>query len=251
MAFNSNLPHIVIFGCPIHALGMRETIEIIDESIRKKKSVHHVVVNAAKLVNMERDPQLREAVLTSDIINADGQAVVWAANFLGKPLYERVAGIDLMDKLVELAHKRGYRIFFFGAKEEVVKKVVEVYSEKYSPAIIAGFRNGYYKQEEERNIAEEIGNSGADILLVAITSPKKEIFLNTYKSIIPISFVMGVGGSFDVVSGKTKRAPLWMQSWGLEWFYRVLQEPGRMWKRYLVTNTRFIWMLFKAKCKGV
>lgn len=251
MAFNRNLPYIEILECPIHSLGMKETIHVIDQNIQKREPIHHVVVNAAKLVNMRKDAQLKESVLGSDIINADGQSVVWAASILGKQLPERVAGIDLMENLVDLAHKRGYKIFFFGAKEEVVKEVVRMYGKKYSPQIIAGYRNGYYSAEEEQIIAEQIGNSGADMLFVAITSPRKEIFLNTYKAIIQIPFVMGVGGSFDVVSGKTQRAPLWMQSSGLEWFYRVLQEPRRMWKRYLVTNTKFIWMLINAKIRGI
>ena len=228
---------------------MEETLNIIDQNIQKRKPIHHVVVNAAKLVNMRKDAQLRESVLSCDIINADGQSVVWAASILGEPLPERVAGIDLMENLVQLAHKRVYRIFFLGAKEEIVKEVVRIYSERYNPQIIAGYRNGYYNKDDEHFIAEQIRNSGADMLFVAITSPKKEIFLNKYKSIIQTPFIMGVGGSFDVVSGKTKRAPLWMQSSGLEWFYRVLQEPRRMWKRYLVTNTKFIGMVINEKLK--
>lgn len=250
MSRTKHIPVIELFGSPVHAVTMQESVEIIDNAIREKQPLHHVVVNAAKLVKMQEDAQLRESIVGCDLINADGQAVVWAARMLGKSLPERVAGVDLMQNLVALAHERNYKIFFFGAKEEVVTEVVKRYSERYSPDIIAGYRNGYYSKEEEPDIARQIGESGADILFVAITSPKKEIFLNTYKSVIQIPFVMGVGGSFDVVSGKTKRAPQWMQKTGLEWFYRVLQEPGRMWKRYLVTNTKFIGMLIKAKWNG-
>ena len=117
----------------------------------------------------------------------------------------------------------------------------------YSPKIIAGYRNGYFNKEEEKSIAQEIANSGADILFVAISSPTKEIFLNQYKDIINTPFIMGVGGSFDVVSGKVERAPVWMQNAGLEWFYRFLQEPRRMWKRYLYTNSMFLWLVLKEK----
>jgi len=229
---------------------MRETLSFIDEAIDKSKSLQHVVVNAAKLVNMQKDKQLYESVVSNDIINADGQAVVWASRFLGQPLPERVAGIDLMQNLVELAHEKGYKIFFFGAKEEVVKKVVDKYSNKYSDEIIAGYRNGYFKKEEERAIAKQISESGANILFVAITSPKKEIFLSQNSDLLKkVNFTMGVGGSFDVVAGKVKRAPVWMQNAGLEWFYRFLQEPGRMWKRYLVTNSLFIWYVLREKIK--
>lgn len=238
---------INILNCPIDKLTMDETIKLIDDSIVSKTHLHHVVVNAAKMVHMQSDKELRESVVNSDIINADGQAVVWASRFLGQPLKERVAGIDLMQNLVKLASEKGYKVFFFGAKEEIVKGVVDKYSQMYSGDIIAGYRNGYFRKDEEENIAKQIADSKADILFVAISSPTKEIFLNTYKNIINTPFIMGVGGSFDVVAGKVTRAPLWMQNAGLEWFYRFLQEPRRMWKRYLVTNSLFIWYMIREK----
>ena len=139
-----------------------------------------------------------------------------------------------------------YKIFFFGAQEEVVKKVVDIYSDQFSPNIIAGYRNGYFKKEEEESIAREIGESGANILFVAISSPTKENFLYENKGLLQkVNFVMGVGGSFDVIAGKVKRAPIWMQKVGLEWFYRFAQEPQRMWKRYLIGNTQFIRLVLK------
>lgn len=238
----------LILNCPVDNLSMKETLNKVAEAIDNNRQIHHVVVNAAKMVNMQNDQQLYEAVTACDIINADGQSVVWASKILGKPLKERVAGVDLMINLIELASKNNYKIFFLGAKEEVVRAVVEKYKVQYSPGIIAGYRNGYFSQQEETDIARNIADSGANILFVAISSPKKEIFLNQYKEILgKVNFIMGVGGSFDVVGGKVKRAPLWMQKYGLEWFYRFLQEPGRMWKRYLVTNSLFMGMLIKAK----
>jgi len=238
---------VTILNCPIDKLTMQETLDIIDNSINKRTTIHHVVVNAAKLVHMQKDNELYNSVVSSDIINPDGQAVVWASQFLKKPLPERVAGIDLMENLVKLAYTKKYRIFFFGAKEEVVKKVVDTYSNKYSNDIIAGYRNGYFNKDEEKDIAQQIAKSGADILFVAISSPTKEIFLNKYKEVIDIPFIMGVGGSFDVISGKVQRAPVWMQKAGLEWLYRLLQEPSRMWKRYLYTNSMFIFLVLKEK----
>ncbi len=241
---------IEIFKTKIDNLSINETIKKIDYAILKEKQIHHVVVNAGKIVAMQTDSKLRESVNNSDIINADGQAVVWASKFLNKPLKERVTGIDLMEKLVEIAHKKRYKIFFFGAHEEVVKKVVNFYKNKYSPEIIAGYRNGYYDKAEEKEIAQQISDSEAQMLFVAISSPKKEIFLNDYKEILKeVNFIMGVGGSFDVVAGVTKRAPVWMQKNGLEWFYRLIQEPKRMWKRYLIGNTKFILLVIKEKLK--
>lgn len=227
---------------------MKETLGLVSDAISKKKQLHHVVVNAGKIVAMQTDEALRKSVLESDIINADGQAVVWAAKILGKPLKERVAGIDLMENLVALAHQQNHKIFLLGATEEVVLKVSEIYQKKYNSNILAGYRNGYFTKEDEPQIAQQIANSGAQMLFVAITSPIKENFLYNHRTLLKdVPFVMGVGGSFDVVSGLTKRAPVWMQNAGLEWFYRFLQEPKRMWKRYLVGNSTFIWLVLKEK----
>ena len=175
---------ISICNVPVDSLTMDETVALIDQSIRRKENLHHVVVNAAKLVNAQKDPELKASIVECDIINADGQSIVWAAKFLKEYLPERVAGIDLMDNLVALAARENYKIFFLGAKEDVVNKVVKIYSDKYSPEIIAGYRNGYFGKEEELGIAKQIRDSKADILFVAMSSPKKEIFLNKYKELL-------------------------------------------------------------------
>lgn len=237
---------IQLLGTPIDNLTMEETIDIVDKAIVNHQHLSHTVVNAGKIVAMHENPELRESVVNADIINADGQAVVWASRLLGQPLKERVAGIDLMERLVEMAARKNYRIFFFGAKEEVVKKVVDRYTRQFSPAIIAGYRNGYFKKEQEREIAQQIADSRANMLFVAISSPTKENFLYQNKDLLQhVNFTMGVGGSFDVVAGLVKRAPSWMQKTGLEWLYRVYQEPRRMFKRYLVGNTKFIALTLK------
>jgi N-acetylglucosaminyldiphosphoundecaprenol N-acetyl-beta-D-mannosaminyltransferase len=230
---------------------MHETVSLIVKAISEQRSIHHVAVNAVKVVNAQNNASLKASIVNCDIINADGKAIVWASRILNKPLPERVAGIDLMEELVIMAAEKKYQIFLLGAKEEIVTKVVEVYTTKYGKEIIAGYRNGYFKQEEEKQIAEQIANSKATILFVAMTSPKKEIFLNTYKNIIQTPFIMGVGGSFDVVSGFVKRAPKWMQNWGLEWFFRTIQEPRRMWKRYLFGITIFAFLVLREKVKQI
>lgn len=235
------IKRIQLLKSPVDVLTMQETLEKIDHSIQRGEHLQQVVVNAAKLVHMQTDLALRKSVVESDLINADGMAVVWAARLKGTPLPERVAGIDLMENLVRLSARRGYKIYFFGGKEEVIQKMVANYTRQYGKEIIAGFRNGYFSSGEELEIAKSIAQSEADILFVGISSPTKEIFINRYREKLGIPFIMGVGGAFDVISGKTKRAPVWMQNNGLEWFYRFLQEPGRMWKRYLVTNTLFLY----------
>jgi len=229
---------------------MAETLTTISAAIDQKRQLHHVVVNAGKVVAMQKDEQLKESVVNSNLINADGQAVVWASRFLGTPLKERVAGIDLMENLVELSGRKKYKIFFLGATEEIVKSVVNKYTKEHGEEIIAGHRNGYFKKSEEEQIAEQISKSEAQLLFVAISSPKKEKFLYQYRDqLANVNLIMGVGGSFDVVAGKVKRAPLWMQKVGLEWFYRFVQEPKRMWKRYLVGNTKFILLVLRDRIK--
>ena len=243
-----NMNKVNILNTSIDNLTMSETLERVSKSIENGEQIHHVVVNAGKIVAMQTDPELRKSVNESDIINADGQAVVWASRILGKPLKERVAGIDLMANLVEMGHQKKHRIFLFGAKEGVVKSVVDLYTERYGPSLIAGYRNGYFPAEEEAEIALQIAQSGAQMLFVAITSPKKENFLYKHREALKnVNLIMGVGGSFDVVAGKTKRAPRWMQKSGLEWFYRFTQEPRRMWKRYLIGNSKFIYLVLKEK----
>ncbi len=242
---------INIFNIPVDALTMRETVNLIDKSIIERHPIHHVVINAVKVANAQKDSVLKESIINCDIINADGQGIVWASRLLNMPLPERVAGIDLMEELVILAAKKQYKIFFLGAKEEIVKKVIEVYANKFGDNIIAGYRNGYFTNDEEQTVAKQISDSNASILFVAMSSPKKELFLNTYKELINTPFIMGVGGSFDVIAGFVKRAPLWMQNWGLEWFYRTMQEPKRMWKRYLFGNSAFIYLVIKEKMKQI
>lgn len=228
-------------------LNAKETIDRIDSFIQKRELVQHVVINAGKAVLMQSDKRLTNIINQCKLINADGQAIIWASKVLNKPLKERVAGIDLMYDVIELAAQKGYRIYFFGAKEEVVKKVVGIYKEKYPALQVAGYRNGYFSDEQNEEIVSQIRDSKADILFVAFSSPKKEYWLSKYHKIMNVPFVMGVGGSFDVVAGVTKRAPKWMQDVGLEWFYRFLQEPRRMWKRYLVGNSKFVYYLMKER----
>ena len=167
--------------------------------------------------------------------------IIWASKILAEPIPERVSAPDLMDKLVKLAHKKGYKIYLFGAEQDIVEKVVKKYSKLYSPELIAGYRNGYYSQSDEEQIAVEINNSGAEMLFVALPSPMKERFNYHFRHKMPdVKLLMGVGGTFDVISGKIKRAPLWMQRYGMEWIHRLIKEPRRLWKRYLFGNSKFI-----------
>jgi len=236
---------ITMMGCRIDNLSMEETLVRIEEFIRSGQPHQHVVVNVDKLVKASRDPDLRRIVNDCALVNADGMPVVWASRLLGKPLKERVAGIDLFEALMRRAGEKGWRVFLLGAREEVVAAVADTYRRRYPELTIAGWRNGYWTDAEEAQVAEQVRASGADLLFVAISSPKKEQFLGRWQGEMKIPFAMGVGGTFDVAIGLVKRAPRWMQRAGLEWFYRFLQEPRRMFRRYFIDDMAFIWLFIK------
>lgn len=237
---------IDFLGLKIHPWSMRETIDLIESNIiERKQNFQHIVVNAAKIVYAQKNDLLKSAINNSDIVNIDGMSVVWALRLFGYNVPERVSGVDLFQNLLDLASIKGYKVFFLGAKPDVIQRMVNNLIKQYNNLQIVGFHHGYFSEKEEKEIVVKIVKSQPDMLFLGITSPKKEIFLNKYKKTMKIPFSMGVGGAFDVIAGKTKRAPVWMQNAGLEWLYRIFQEPRRMWKRYLVTNTLFIYYLVK------
>jgi N-acetylglucosaminyldiphosphoundecaprenol N-acetyl-beta-D-mannosaminyltransferase len=239
-----------ILNTYVNAVSMDETVHQVEEIVRKGVPTQHVVINASKVNLMEQDENLQEIVNACPLINADGASIVWAAKKLGVPLKERVTGIDLFLNLVKLASEKGYKIYLFGAKEEVVSKVKKIFEQQYPGIQIVGYRNGYFTEADEPEIVKNMAESGADMMFVAFSSPKKEYWVNKYLKELNIPFVMGVGGSFDVVAGITDRAPEWMQNHGLEWFYRFIQEPRRMWKRYIIGNAKFVGLTYKYKANS-
>lgn len=228
-----------IIEVPVNAVTMEQALDMVDQAILGRKRLQIGVVNAAKIVNMQRDATLRDDVLSSDIILADGASVVLAGRLLRQPLPERVTGIDLMMNILSIGNEKGYRVFCLGATEEVLGKVVEKISSCYPNVKVVGRRNGYFTEEEAEDVAIEIAVSGADVLFVAMTSPRKEKFLARWSADMKVPVCHGVGGSFDVMAGKVDRAPEIWQKLGIEWLYRIKQEPRRLWRRYLVTNTIF------------
>jgi N-acetylglucosaminyldiphosphoundecaprenol N-acetyl-beta-D-mannosaminyltransferase len=241
---------IEFLGTPMDVATMQETVSAISERLKASKFTQHVVVNVAKLVNMRKDQELARSVTECDIINIDGMGVVWGARFLGLKIPERVAGVDLFHQLNIMAEREKFPVFYLGARDDVVSQTAKIMQQQHPKLDIVGYHHGYF-WDDEAELVKKVKASGARLLFVAITSPKKENFINRWKDQLGVDFVMGVGGTFDVVTGKVKRAPVCMQKAGLEWLYRVIQEPGRMWKRYLVTNTLFAWMLFKEKMRVI
>ncbi len=236
----------IVTGVPIAAVTMPEMVSLCADSVRNKRQMTIGAANAAKVVKMRHDPQLCQAVLGTDIIIADGASLVLASRLLGQSLPCRVTGIDLFFELLKVADQEGFSVFFFGATQEVLDAVLAKVRLDHPHLPIAGSRNGYYKPEEEAAITEEIRASQADLLFVAMGSPAKELFLARWGKETGARICHGVGGSFDVMGGKVKRAPMMMQNFGLEWLYRVWQEPRRMWKRYLVTNSAFAFLVLRT-----
>lgn len=241
------MERIKILDTFVDNLSMQETVDVVDGYIRENRPLHLMGVNADKINTLRKNARLKEIVNGCEVINADGISVVWASKKLKKPLKERVAGVDLMQELLKLAEKKGYSVYLLGAKQHVVEQTAEAIKATYADIKIAGYRNGYFKSDEWPNVAKQVEESGAQIVFVGITSPLKEYLVEDFQNRGLKCVFMGVGGSFDVISGNIPRAPKWVQKLGMEWLFRVMQEPKRLWKRYLVGNTEFIISVYKEK----
>jgi N-acetylglucosaminyldiphosphoundecaprenol N-acetyl-beta-D-mannosaminyltransferase len=213
------------------------------ELCRVPRASHTVItVNASHLCMIGRDPELALACRAGYLTVADGMSVVWALRASGQPAPERVAGVDLMARLLAAAGQHRLRVYFLGARREVVTELVERSRAQHPGLEIAGFRDGYFGPDDHLDIVEEIRASRAHMLFVGMPSPFKETWCERHRERLEVPVIMGVGGSFDVLAGFIKRAPRWTQSLGLEWFWRLLMEPRKLWKRYLTTNSEFIWL---------
>jgi len=224
-------------------LSEDEAVALIDELISSGGGHYAAVVNAAKIVNATRDERLKRALLDADFVTADGMSVVWASRLIRPALKERVTGIDLFERLVEHAASHDLSVYLLGARDDAVLGAVSKLSVRHPGLRVAGYRNGYFAASESDAIAAEIKQSAADFLFVAMGSPAQEYWITSNVSRTGVRFALGVGGSFDHVSGLVARAPLWMQRAGLEWLHRLIREPRRLWKRYLVGNLTFLWLI--------
>ena len=236
---------IRLLGVEVDNLDMEETLEQVGQFVRSGRPHQHVAVNVDKVVKANADPALARHIAACELINADGMPVVWASRLLGRPLKERVAGIDLFHRLLARAEASGWRVYFLGARGEVLEQVLRRVRREHPRLAIAGARDGYWETAEEPAVVQQIRSAQAQILFVAISSPKKELFLGRHREVLQIPFAMGVGGSFDVYAGRVRRAPRWMQASGLEWFYRFLQEPRRMFRRYFIDDLVFLRLLLR------
>ena len=236
-------------GVPIDPFTMTQTVEKIRYYVETYAFAHIVGINSDKLLQMRADPELDQIVRNCEVVNADGASMVLAASKLSVNIPERVAGIDLMGKVCELADKEGYRVFLLGAKFDIVEKVKVNLENMYPGIKIAGMCDGYFSETEFDQVAQMVDESNANIIFVGITSPKKERIIEYFRNLGMRGVYIGVGGSFDVVSGEIARAPLWLQHAKLEWLFRMLQEPRRLAKRYILGNIQFLMLLNKEAKK--
>jgi N-acetylglucosaminyldiphosphoundecaprenol N-acetyl-beta-D-mannosaminyltransferase len=243
-------PRARVLGCEIDRLDMHEALERCERHIEARVPAQHMAVNAAKVVAMQDDTELLRLVNSCEIVTADGQAVVWASRLLGDPLPTRVTGIDLMYELIALAERNGYGVYVLGGRSEVLEQAVARMRGRHPGLRIVGHRDGYFAQQEERDVVAAIRRTKPDLLFVAMPSPGKERFIGRWREELDIPFCMGVGGSIDVIAGVTRRAPRPLQRLGLEWAYRLAQEPRRLLRRYLVSNWRFVALTLRQAAAG-
>jgi N-acetylglucosaminyldiphosphoundecaprenol N-acetyl-beta-D-mannosaminyltransferase len=235
-----------VLGSPIDRVDMDQAVAVCEDAVQSRRLVQHIAINAAKLVALRSDADLLRIAGSCELITADGQSVVWASRLLGEPLPCRVAGIDLMLRLFGLGEERGYKAYILGAEASVLDRAIRQIRSSHPGLQIVGYRHGFFTSDEEPSVVAEIAAASPDMLFVAMSSPRKERFLGRYREELSTPLIMGVGGAIDVVAGVTRRAPESMQRLGLEWLFRLLQEPRRLFRRYLMTNARFMALVLRA-----
>lgn len=206
-------------------------------------------VNANKVSKVAEDEKMKQLMWKADYVLTDGQPLVLMARMLGISVPDRIDGIGLMESLLQLANRHSYRIYLLGAKQEVVEKCTQIIQERFPNIVIAGYRNGYFKKPEAAAIAEQVAATKPDLLFLGMGSPMKEEIAEEYREAFGTKIIQGVGGSFDVMAGLVPRAPRWMQAACLEWAFRVIQEPRRMFWRYMTTNARCVGIFLSTLLK--
>lgn len=234
---------VEFLGLQFDNMTLNGAIEKLKQFI-KEKTPHMVFTpNAALLVWAQSDGKLKKIYNESHLVTVDSWGIFYAARLLGKPIREAVSAAQLMFEFIKCAADEGYKLYFLGAKKQVVKKAVENLYQKYPTLKIVGWHDGYFDFNQDSNIVNTIRDARPDVLLIGMSSPMKEKFVSKNLHLFNVPVCLGVGGAFDIAAGVCRLAPGWVSKIGLEWFYRLAQEPKRLWKRYLITNSVFIWLV--------
>jgi N-acetylglucosaminyldiphosphoundecaprenol N-acetyl-beta-D-mannosaminyltransferase len=238
------------WGIPFDPLTMAEVLGLAESVMADRGSFRVADINVAKLIGLLDDAAFRLAVLTADATVVDGMGVLWGLRLLGVSVPEKVSGVDLLDHVAALCARRGFRPFIVGARKDVVERAVAELCLRHPGLNLAGWRDGYFSDAATPDVVTEVAGAKADCLIVALPYPRQDLFLAQVQAQTKIPFVFGVGGSLDVLTGDRRRAPLWMQKHGLEWLYRLLQEPWRLGPRYVSSNWRFLIALLSYRLAG-
>ncbi len=245
------MARIRFMNTEIDNLTMSETLEVIDELIQQDKKAYVVTPNVDHIVRLEQDPGLREVYAHADLILTDGKPLLWISRWYGTPIKEKISGSDLFPLLCETAAKKGYRMFFLGAAEGVAKKAAENLKKRYLGLLIVGTYSppiGFEKdQGEMRKIETMVKKAAPHILIVGLGCPKQEKFMFKNREKLGVPLSIGLGASLDFEAGYVKRAPKWMSVHGLEWIFRITQDPKRMAKRYLIDDRKIFGLAWKYR----
>jgi N-acetylglucosaminyldiphosphoundecaprenol N-acetyl-beta-D-mannosaminyltransferase len=235
---------IRLLGMRVDRVDMNGALTLVEEFIRSGQPHHIVTADASMVVTASEDKEFAAIVEASDLVTPDGAGILWATKRNGEPVRAKVSGVDLSARCIALSAEKGWRIFFFGAGPGVAEEASARMQARHPGANIVGFRDGFFKPEDEAKIVEEIRAAKPDILLVALGIPKQEKFIFRHKAAMGVPVCIGVGGTLDVFSGTVKRAPVWMQNTGLEWLYRLASNPKKISKVKLLP--RFALMTLRA-----
>jgi N-acetylglucosaminyldiphosphoundecaprenol N-acetyl-beta-D-mannosaminyltransferase len=247
---NTENNSIDILGFRIDAVTMEGLLAKIDDYVRSKTFHHFVLINPYLIIEARKREDYRRYISNAEVVTPDGVGLLLAAKLYNKSFPERVTGTDLMYRLAERSQQKGYRLYFLGAGKGIAEKAADELKKEYGNIHIAGTHDGYFSADQENKIIEEINDKKADILVVCMGAYVQEMFIERNRNRLNVSVAFGNGAALDFVSKRFKRAPLWMQEKGLEWLFRFLQEPGRLWKRYMIGNFVFIWLVMKDLFKG-
>jgi N-acetylglucosaminyldiphosphoundecaprenol N-acetyl-beta-D-mannosaminyltransferase len=233
-------------GMTFDNVTMDEAVARVEQFIQEGTPHKLFCPNVALYIWSRSNGELRHTYETSDLLTADGMGIYYASRLLGNPVKEMISAVFLFFRLVERAAEKGYRLYLLGTKLHILEKAIGNLQRQYPALQIVGWHNGYFTPDEELQIVGQIADARPDILFIGMSTPLKERFVERNLDKMGVPVCIGVGGSFDVAAGVYKLAPAWMRKAGLEWLYRLIQEPRRMWRRYLTTNTVFVYLVFKA-----